>query len=289
MGHILDVQNLNKSFKDFTLDDVSFTLKKGYIMGFIGPNGSGKTTTIKLIMNLMKKESGKITFFDGLTHDKNEKEIKQRIGFVYDENHFYDDLTVTEMKNIISGFYTSWDDTVFLNYLHTFGLPPRKKIKDLSKGMKMKFSIAVALSHNADLIIMDEPTSGLDPIFRNEMLEILSEHIQDENKSVLFSTHITTDLEKIADYITFIHNGKIVFSNEKDLVIESYAIVKGDRKFLDRDVRTQFIGIRENRFGFEGLMKDIKRARDLFDNNAIIEKPSIDQIMLYTVRGEIHA
>lgn len=289
MGHILDVQNLNKSFKDFTLDDVSFTLKKGYIMGFIGPNGSGKTTTIKLIMNLMKKESGKITFFDGLTHDKNEKEIKQRIGFVYDENHFYDDLTVTEMKNIISGFYTSWDNTVFLNYLHTFGLPPRKKIKDLSKGMKMKFSIAVALSHNADLIIMDEPTSGLDPIFRNEMLEILSEHIQDENKSVLFSTHITTDLEKIADYITFIHNGKIVFSNEKDLVIESYAIVKGDRKFLDRDVRTQFIGIRENRFGFEGLMKDIKRARDLFDNNAIIEKPSIDQIMLYTVRGEIHA
>jgi ABC-2 type transport system ATP-binding protein len=289
MGNILEVKNLNKCFKGFSLDDVSFTLKKGYIMGFIGPNGSGKTTTIKLIMNLMKKESGKITFFDNLNHDKNEKKIKQRIGFVYDENHFYEDFTVTEMKNIISRFYQSWDDKVFANYLHVFELPPRKKIKDLSKGMKLKFSIAIALSHNADLIIMDEPTSGLDPIFRNEMLEILSDHIQDENKSVLFSTHITTDLEKIADYITFIHKGKIVFSEEKDFVLESYAIVKGDKKFLDRDVRKQFIGIRENRFGFEGLMRDIKHAHDLFGSNTIIEKPSLDQIMLYTVRREIHA
>ncbi|RKL62696.1 ABC transporter ATP-binding protein [Thermoanaerobacteraceae bacterium SP2] len=285
MNIILKVENLKKKFKDFTLKDISFSLERGYIMGFIGPNGAGKTTTIKLIMNLIKKDGGKVIFFEGLDSISNEMEIKQRISFVYDENYFYDDLTVQEMKNIIARFYTNWDEAVFQKYLKRFELPPRKKIKDLSKGMKMKFSIAMALSHHAELILMDEPTSGLDPVFRAEILEILSDLMQDENMGVLFSTHITKDLEKIADYITFINKGEVVFSDTKDAVMESYGIVKGGRELMDADVRKEFIGIRENEFGFEALIRDVKKVKRVLESNVVFERPTLDDIMLYTVRG----
>src|SRR3712207_6287181 len=168
-------------------------------MGLIGVNGSGKSTTIKLIMNLLKKDSGEIKIFekDNVTY---EKEIKQRIGFVYNENYYYDNLTINEAKKILSPFYKNWDDKIFNNYINQFNLNPNKQIKQLSKGMKIKFSLAMALSHNADLILMDEPTAGIDPVFRREILDILNNFIQNENKSVFFSTHITTDLEKVADY-----------------------------------------------------------------------------------------
>ena len=256
MKYILEVNELRKEFKDFTLDNISFNLEPGYIMGFIGPNGAGKSTTIKLIMNLLKKNSGEIKVF-GKDHIKYEKEIKDRIGFVYDQNYYYEDLTINQMKSIVASFYSRWDDAQFNYYLKEFNLNPKSKIKTLSKGMKMKFSLAVALSHHADLIIMDEPTSGLDPVFRREVLDILYDIIQDENKSIFFSTHITTDLEKIADYITFINNGKIVFSKSKDEIMESYAIVKGGLELLDGDTRNKFIGLREGKFGFEGLTDDI--------------------------------
>jgi len=283
MKNILEVKDLRKEFKGFTIDNISFNLEPGYIMGFIGPNGAGKSTTIKLIMNLLKKDGGDIKVF-GLDNIKNEKEVKNRIGFVYDENYYYENLTITQMKNIVAGFYSMWDDNTFNKYMKEFDLNPKAKIKTLSKGMKMKFSLAVALSHNADLILMDEPTSGLDPVFRREILDILYNIIQDDKKSIFFSTHITTDLEKIADYITFINEGKIVFSKSKDDVLESYKVVKGGTDLLDRETRKEFIGIRETSVGFEALTDNADNIRKLFKSDVLIEKATLEDIMFYTVR-----
>lgn len=288
MNDILEVTNLSKSYKDFALDNISFSLKRGYIMGFIGPNGAGKSTTIKLIMNLIKKDSGSVKIF-GKDNISCEKELKQKIGFVYDENYFYEDLTTTEMKDIVSPFYKEWNNKAFNKYMDEFALPKKKKIKDLSKGMKMKYSLAIALSHNAEFIIMDEPTSGLDPIFRSEMLDILYSIIQDENKSIFFSTHITTDLEKIADYITFLNNGKIVFSKEKDEVLENYRIVKGDNSLLDRDTRKNFISIKESSFGFEALTDNVNSIKRTFGDKVLLEKATLEDIMVYSIRGNRNA
>lgn len=282
--NILEVKNLTKNYKDFTLNDVNFKLKKGYIMGFIGPNGSGKSTTINLIMNLIKKDSGNVKIF-GLDNIKCEKDIKQRIGFVYDETYCYENLKLIEMKNIISRFYKNWDDNAFNKYLLDFNLPKDKKIKELSKGMKIKYSLAIALSHKAELILMDEPTSGLDPVFRSELLQILRFIIQDENKSIFFSTHITTDLEKVADSITFINKGKIVFSDSKDDILEKYKIVKGDRSFITDNTKREFIGINENSFGFEALTDNAERIKKVIGKDILIERASLEDIMVYTVKG----
>ncbi len=287
MDSILKVEGLCRSFGEFQLKDVSFSLPRGYIMGFIGPNGAGKTTTIKLIMNLVNRERGKISIF-GRDNIKNEKEVKQRIGFVYDENHYYDFLSLQEMKNIIAPFYRDWDEALYQRYLKIFELPARKKIKDLSRGMKMKFSLALALSHRAELIIMDEPTSGLDPVFRSELLEILQNEIQDENRGILFSSHITSDLERIADYICFINNGQIVFSQTCDELREKYLLVKGPLDLLDEPARQLMLNIKENDFGFEGLSDQPERIRRLLGNQALYESPSLDQIVLYTVRRDRH-
>lgn len=283
MDYILEVNSLRKQFKNFTLDDISFKLEPGYIMGFIGPNGAGKSTTIKLIMNLIQKNGGEIKVF-GKDHIKYEKEIKDRIGFVYDENYYYEDLTIKQMKDIVASFYSKWDEHQFNYYIHEFDLNPKAKIKTLSKGMKMKFSLAVALSHHADLIIMDEPTSGLDPVFRREILDILYNVIQDDSKSIFFSTHITTDLEKIADYITFINEGKVVFSKPKDEVLENYALVKGGTDLLDRETRKEFIGLRETKVGFEGLTDNLDNVKRIFGDKVLIEKATLEDIMVYSVR-----
>lgn len=283
MDKILEVNNLRKEYKYFTLNNISFSLQRGYIMGFIGPNGAGKSTTIKLIMNLIHRNQGTIKIF-GLDNIKHEKEIKDRIGFVYDENYYYEELTMDTMKKIVMPFYSKWDDDAFNKYMKDFDLNPKKKIKELSKGMKMKFALAIALSHNAELIIMDEPTSGLDPVFRREILDILYSIIQDESKSIFFSTHITTDLEKIADYITFINEGSIVFSKTKDDIMESYGIVKGGLELLNGSSRKEFLGIRENAFGFEALTDDQNKVKKLFGDKVVIEKPSLEDIMIYTVR-----
>ncbi|MGB9839074.1 ABC transporter ATP-binding protein [Thermovenabulum sp.] len=289
MAPILEVKNLRKNFKDFSLKDISFTLDRGYIMGFIGPNGAGKTTTIKLIMNLLKRDAGQIKIF-GYNNDDADKEIeiKNKIGFVFGENIFYEELTIEEMKGIIAPFYKYWEERVFNDLIRDFSLPRRKKIKELSKGMKIKFSLAVALSHNAELLIMDEPTSGLDPIVRSELLDFLSEYIQDENKSVFISTHITSDLDKIADYITFINDGSIVFSSPKDDIFEYYSIVKGPKDFLDEDIKKYFVGIKENKFGFEGLIKEKETAKKLFQDKVIFERPCLEDIMFYFTRGKIN-
>ncbi|NEZ47010.1 ABC transporter ATP-binding protein [Clostridium niameyense] len=285
MENILEIKDLRKEYKNFTLKDIRFNVPKGYIMGFIGPNGSGKSTTIKLIMNLIKKNSGEIKVF-GMDNIKCEKEIKDRIGFVYDENYYYEDLKIREVIKIIKPFYSQWSDETFNKYINQFGLDTKSKIKTLSKGMKTKFALAVALSHNAEFIIMDEPTAGLDPIFRREILDILYEIIQNEDKSIFFSTHITTDLEKVADYITFINNGEIVFSKEKDEIMESYALIKGGNDILNLENKKDFVAIRKNKFGFEALTEKRGFIEKKYKNNVVIEKPTLEDIMLFTVKGD---
>jgi len=288
MESILDVKNLRKAYEGFSLKDISFSLPKGYIMGFIGPNGAGKTTTIKLIMNLTARESGKIEVF-GLDNIKNEIEIKKRIGFVYDENYYYEELTVIEVKRVIAPFYDKWDDHKFNRYLKDFDLPPQKKIKNLSKGMKMKFSLALALSHDAELLIMDEPTSGLDPVVRSEVLDILREYMNDENKGVLLSSHLTSDLDKIADYVCFINEGEIVLNSSKEELLEKYAVVKGEKHLLNEELRNELLGLQEYDFGFSGLTRDVTRIQRLCGKPVIIERPTLEDIMLYTVRGKKNA
>ncbi|AYD39978.1 ABC transporter ATP-binding protein [Clostridium fermenticellae] len=285
MDNIMEIKNLRKQYGSFTLKDISFTLPGGYIMGFIGPNGSGKSTTIKLIMNLVKKTGGEIKLF-GMDMEKHEIEIKDRIGFVYDENYYYEELTIDQMRKVIRPFYSKWDDRIFDDYINRFSLNPKIKIKKLSKGMKTKFALAMALSHNAELIIMDEPTAGLDPIFRREILDILHELIQDGDKSVFFSTHITTDLEKIADYITFINDGNIVFSKEKDVIMDEYALIKGPLDLLNHENETSFIGIRKNKYGFEALISDRKSIKRIYKDKIIMEKASLEDIMFFTAKGE---
>lgn len=285
MENILEIKNLRKTFKDFTLNDISFSLPKGYITGFIGPNGSGKTTTIKLIMNLLKKDGGEIKVF-GLDHIRQEKEVKNRIGFVYDESHFYEELTVEEMKRIIAPVYEKWDEQQFQSYIGKFALPRNKKIKELSRGMKVKFSLAVALSHHADLLIMDEPTSGLDPVVRSDILDILYALIQDENKGVFFSTHITSDLDRIADYIVMIYNGEILFCTRKDELMENHAVVKGNLSLLDTVRSRNLVGIRKSSYGFEALSTDKGTAAAFAKEGAVIDKPTLEDIMLYYTRKE---
>lgn len=286
MENILEVTNLRKEYTDFILKDISFSLPRGFIMGFIGPNGAGKSTTIKLIMNLVRKDSGEIKVF-GLDNADHDREIKQNIGFVYDENHYYEELTPEEIRSIVAPFYSRWDDEAYYGFLRNFELPQKKKLKNFSKGMKTKFSLAVALSHGAELVIMDEPTSGLDPVFRREILDILLELIQDERKSVLFSTHITSDLDRVADYITFINRGEIVFSAQRDEILENYGLVRGSKELLDESTRPQFVGIRETSLGFEALTRDIQKIRSLLKERAVVEKATLEEIMLYTVKGEV--
>jgi len=287
MENILEIKSLRKEYKGFTLKDVSFQLPYGYIMGLIGPNGAGKTTTIKLVMNLLRKNSGEIKIFgkDNLEH---EVEVKSRIGFVYDTPHFYEHLTLKQMKSIIAPFYKNWDEVMFRKYIDEFDLPLTKKIKTLSRGMQMKYALVMALSHHADLIIMDEPTSGLDPVFRRELLDILSGLIQDEKKSILFSTHVTSDLERIADYITFIHKGELIFSRSKDEIFEEYGIVKGGKELLNEENKKFFSGVQVHKFGFEALTVNLQEARRKFKNGdgVVIEKASLEDIMFFTGKNQ---
>ncbi|MBA4601759.1 ABC transporter ATP-binding protein [Thermoactinomyces mirandus] len=285
MEKVLDFINVSKHYMDFSLKNVTFSLERGYIMGFIGPNGAGKSTTIKLMMNLIKKDSGQIKIF-GLDCEKNNIAIKERIGFVYDENLFYGELTVQEMKDFIRPFYKKWDESLFARYIKEFNLPLKKKIKHLSKGMKMKFSLAIALSHHAELLIMDEPTSGLDPVIRNELLDALQFLLQDENKSVFFSTHITSDLEKVADFITIINQGEILLSKTKDELLEEYCIVKGRKELLNSNHQKHFIGLKKNKYGFEALAGNKREITKLFGDSVVVEKPSLDDILLFLTRKD---
>lgn len=286
MENVLEIKNISKEYKGFSLKNVSFNIPKGFVMGLIGPNGAGKTTTIKAIMNLINLDSGEIYIF-GEDIKKNEISIKDRIGFVYDDCCAFEDFTIRENKKIISKFYSKWDEEKFKYYLEKFALNENKKLKQLSKGQKMRFSLALALSHKAELLILDEPTSGLDPVFRSELLDILFEIIGEEEVSILYSTHITTDLEKLADYITFINNGKIEFSKEKDILLGEYFIVKGALDILNRDLEKELIGLRKTRYNFEGLTNNMRKLKELFGDKIIFEKATLDDIVVYYSKKDV--
>ena len=283
MENILEVKGLNKSYQHFSLQDVSFSLPEGCITGFIGINGAGKTSTLKSILGLTPKISGDIRLF-GLNMDTNEKEIKERIGIVLDDGGFYDELSLSEMKNIVASAYKSWDNKVFQSYLERFTLNPKQKIGTLSKGMRMKYALALALSHKAELLIMDEPTSGLDPLIRSQLLDILKEFMEYGGRGVFFSTHITSDLDKIADMLIMIDNGKIVFQEEKDILLDSYRIVKGDIKDLNIEMEKLFMNIDKTIFGFTAITKYADEIKKIMPN-CIIERPTIEDIMLCNVKG----
>ncbi len=283
MNDILKVENLNKSYGDFSLSNVTFSLPEGCITGFIGVNGAGKTTTLRTLLGLAKKQSGNIQFF-GLEMEKNEKQIKDRIGIVLDDGCFYDELSLAEMKGIISAAYTDWSEQDFKRYMDMFSLDPKQKISMLSKGMKMKYALALALSHNAEFLIMDEPTSGLDPLIRSQLLKVLTVYMENGGKGVFFSTHITSDLDKIADMLIMIDNGRIIFQEEKDSLLDTYRIIKGDVKELTDDVRKLFLSISETTFGFTGITKQLAEVQSYF-SDAIIERPTIEDIMLANIGG----
>ncbi|MBJ8030703.1 MULTISPECIES: ABC transporter ATP-binding protein [Bacillus] len=286
MNAVLEVNKLNKTYDSFSLKDVTFSLNKDCITGFIGTNGSGKTTTIKAILGLILKDSGKINFL-GKDMDKNERKSKNKIGIVLDEGYFYDELTLKEMKNVIAPSYTDWDEAVFLSYIKQFNLNLGQKISTLSKGMRMKFAVALALSHHADLLIMDEPTSGLDPLVRSELMNIFLDFMKEPGKSVFFSTHITSDLDKIADMIILIDDGKILVNEEKDVLVDTHAFVKGDNQLINDQTKNLFLNLHQSQYGFEGITHKKDDVRRLMPD-VLMERPTIEDIMLSYIGGINH-
>ncbi len=287
METIVELENVTKEFKGFSIKNMNLQVKQGFVTGFIGENGAGKSTTIKLMMNLLKPDSGKVKLF-GLDYNQHEKEIKERIGFVYDGNVFFEGLNLRDIKRIVAPAYKRWDDELFYRYVEQFHLPLNKAIKTFSKGMQMKASLAIALSHNAELIIMDEPTAGLDPIFRRELLELLQELMVDGKRTIFFSTHITTDLDRIADYIAYIHDGELVFNQSMEEIADHFALVKGGLDLLDRDTEKSFIHVHRASTGFEALTNNIEEVNELFGDSVVIERASLEDIMYYMKGGIQH-
>lgn len=283
MNNAIEVRNLRKKFKEFTLDNISFSLPTGYIMGLVGQNGAGKTTTIQLILNMLENDGGNINIL-GKDNKIEEYNIKQDIAVVFDDTFFVDNWRVSEVEKSVSSFYKKWSHKTFVKFLETFNIYGNKKIKELSRGMKMKLMLAFALSHEAKLLILDEPTSGLDPVARDELMDILLKYIDNEENSILFSTHITTDLDKIADYITILNHGKIFYSGTKDELLESYCLVKGGIEDLTIDFTNHVIGLKKYTNGFSGLLKlsDMKYV----SSDMVAEKVTIDDILIYINEGE---
>lgn len=281
----LELKNVSKSFQDFKLDNISLTLPKGFIMGLVGPNGAGKTTTIQLILNMLEKKSGEILVFgkDNVIH---EQDIKQEIGVVFDSMFYVDSWTVQDTGKAISIFYDNWQHDVFNEMINRFGLPKNKKISELSRGMQMKLMLACAFSHDAKLLILDEPTSGLDPLTRDEFLEILQDYIRDGQRSVLFSTHITTDLERVADYITLINRGNMIFTGSMEDLLSSYRLIKGKPCDLTPDLEKMIFGLRKTDIGFEGLITT--NMADQY-KHCVLDTATIDDIIICIGKGGIKA
>lgn len=282
MEQVIEIKNLCKKYKDFQIENVSFNLPKGCIMGFIGANGNGKTTVLRIILNTVIKDSGEVKVF-GKDHVTFEEEIKQEVGVLTDDSFLSDYLSAVQIGNVLSSVYLGWDKEYYTELLKKFDIPPKKKLRKLSKGMKMKVQIATTLAHRPKLLILDEPTGGIDPLAREEILEMLQDFISDGERSVLLSTHILSDIEKIADYITLIHGGKILFSKEKDLLQEEYCIVKGAKETLADLAQEYVVSVREHSFGYEALMH---KEATVNLNNVLIEKAPVEEIMLFFVRGE---
>lgn len=285
MNNMLEVRNLCKTYGDFSLNDVSFSLPNGTIMGFVGENGAGKTTTIRCILNMAMRDSGEIQVF-GLDNIHDEIAVKQGIAAVFDEICFVDTWRVREVEQAIHSFYDEWSTESFSRYLTQFGLPKEKRVKELSRGMKMKLMLAVAMSHNAKLLILDEPTSGLDPVARDELLTILQQYIADGEKSVFFSTHITSDLERVADFITLIDKGRIVFADTKETLLENFRILKGDIQQLSDDLRGKLIGLTITAASFSAMLRTQDMASVTSSGTFVYRQPSIDEILVYISKEE---
>ncbi len=279
MNYALELKDVSKNYDGFLLDHVSLTLPQGCIMGLIGENGAGKSTTIKLILDLISRDSGTITLL-GRDNQEDLKSIKENLGVVLDESCFPENLNLSDIERIMKNIYRTWDQKLFRDYVERFSLPSKKKtVKDYSHGMKMKLAIAIALSHDSRLLLLDEATSGLDPIARDEILDVFQEFIQDEERSILLSSHITSDLEKICDYITFLHKGKIVFSEPKDELLEKYGILKCSAADFEGIDKTAISGVRSNNFGVQALVE-----RNRISGNHVIDRAGLEDIMLYHIK-----
>ena len=283
MDAILQVNNLTKHYPSFTLNHVSFDLPKGAIMGLIGENGAGKSTTINAILNLIHKDEGSVTFWG--EELSSSKQLKEDIGVVFDGINFYETLTPAKVAKISAAAYTQWDESLFQDYMKRFELPTNKEIKALSKGMKMKLSIAVALSHHPKLLILDEATSGLDPVMRDEILDVFMDFVQDEEHSIIMSSHISTDLEKIADYITFIHQGKVLFCKSKDELRYNYGIIRCGAALFNAIEKEDILTYRKDDYQWNVLVADKEKARKKY-KNAVVDDATIDDILLLYVKGE---
>ena len=277
----IEIKGVTKKYDGFTLDNISFEVPKGSIMGFIGQNGAGKTTTIRSLLNITKIDEGEIALL-GLDHVKDEKEIKKRLAVVFDELPFHDFFSANDMAKIFEGMYPQWDSAVYADYLERFQLPRKKKIGQFSKGMKMKLQIACALSHGAELLVMDEATAGLDPVVRDEILHIFMEYLQDGERSILMSSHITSDLEKIADSVTFIDKGKILLSGYKDEILEKHGILKCSKEELTDIDSSDIVSVRTNNYGAEAMVHDREAAARRY-SGLIIDPASLDDVMLFYV------
>ena len=284
MENSIEIKNISKSYPDFKLKNISFNVPKGCIVGLVGENGAGKTTTIKAILNIIDT-TGEIKIF-GKDNKKYEKEIKKDIGVVLDDSFLSEYLTAKNINSIMKEFYNNWDKEKYFNYLKQFDLPTNKTIKEFSSGMKMKLKIAVAISHSPKLLILDEPTSGLDPIVRNEILDIFRKFIEeDENRAILMSTHITTDLEHISDYIVFIEKGNIIFNLPTEELLENYGIVKCSKEDFEKINNTDYIKYKKEKYQYEILVANKYDFKRKYNINAI-DKPTIEDIMLFYVKGE---
>ena len=281
-NYAIEIKNLTKRFTGFTLDDVSLTVPGGSIVGLIGENGAGKSTTIKCLLGLLHPDAGTVSVLGG---DPNDPAIREWIGVVLDECPFHGTLTAEQVGKILSREYKMWHQELFESYLKRFDLPKNLSIKDFSKGMKMKLSIAAALAHHPKLLILDEPTSGLDPVVRSEILDEFLEFIKDEEHSILLSSHITSDLERVADYVTYIHKGKVALSGEKDALLEEYGRLACTSADLAQVDRSYLVGVREGRFGSEALIRHKKEFQRQYPE-LVVDPVTLEEIMVFTVRGD---
>ena len=286
MENILELQNLSKSYEksDFTLDRISFSLPCGSILGFVGENGAGKTTTIGCILNTIRKDSGTVKLFGKEMGDE-DTDIREKIGVVYDGDNFPGYWTAGQLSKVMAGLFKNWDQALFQKYLEDFQLPPKQKIKCYSKGMTMKLAIAAALSHHPELLILDEATSGLDPVMRDDMLDVFLEFVQEENHSILLSSHITSDLEKVADHITFIHKGRLILTAPKDDLVYRYAVMRCRESQFQAVDREDVLAYRKRDMQIDVLVADGREAQRKY-KDVVVDHTSVDEIMLLLAKGE---
>ena len=281
--NVIELKNVSKDYEDFKLDNISFEVAEGCVCGFIGQNGAGKTTTIQLILDTITRDSGEINLF-GKSVDGDSASLREDIGIVFDEMGFHEFLTAKQINTIMKNVYKNWDEALYFDYLKRFSLPSKKACGSFSRGMRMKLQIATALSHGAKLLIMDEPTSGLDPIVRNEMLQIFREYVVKEDHTILLSSHITGDLEKLADQVVFIDGGRIVIKGNKDEILEKHGIIKCKKEELAGIDKELIVSYELSSMGAEILVNDVNTARKLYPN-MVIEQAGLEDIMIYYVNS----